>query len=53
MYAPAMNTKMWNHPVTPKHVETLSSWGYVMIPPISKTLACGDTGNPFDLLIFS
>ena len=39
-----MNTLMWSHPLTSSHVQTLSSWGYKMIAPISKKLACGDTG---------
>lgn len=43
-FAPAMNTKMWNHPVTSEHVAKLSSWGYKQIPPISKLLMCGDQG---------
>lgn len=43
-FAPAMNTFMWNHPITKQHTDTLIGWGYEMIAPISKTLACGDTG---------
>lgn len=39
-----MNTHMWEHPITCKHMETLRSWGYLEIPCISKTLMCGDTG---------
>lgn len=42
--APAMNTCMWSHPVTARHMGTLRSWGIQIIPPVSKTLACGDTG---------
>lgn len=42
--APAMNTKMWNHPVTAEHIKKLESWGYHIILPQSKLLACGDTG---------
>lgn len=44
-FAPAMNTKMWTHPITSEHVEKLKQWGYLEIPPISKTLMCGDTGT--------
>ncbi|XP_066933638.1 phosphopantothenoylcysteine decarboxylase-like [Clytia hemisphaerica] len=44
LIAPAMNTLMWSHPLTSLHVQTLLSWGYKMIAPISKKLACGDTG---------
>lgn len=45
LFAPAMNTKMWTHPVTAEHVKKLSSWGYYEIPPIAKTLMCGDVGT--------
>lgn len=45
IFAPAMNTKMWTHPITKEQVEKLRSWGYREIPPISKTLMCGDTGT--------
>lgn len=44
--APAMNTLMWAHPFTAKHLKSLEELGYVhLIPPISKVLACGDTGQ--------
>ncbi|KAK4199330.1 putative Phosphopantothenoylcysteine decarboxylase [Triangularia verruculosa] len=62
--APAMNSAMWRHPITAKHIRTLrEDWGiketlldangaarlidgwFQIIPPISKTLACGDTGD--------
>lgn len=39
-----MNTKMWEHPITSKQIAMLKSWGHTEIPPISKTLMCGDTG---------
>ena len=39
-----MNTYMWDNIITQTHLGTLTSWGAVLIPPISKTLACGDTG---------
>ncbi|KAI8906856.1 flavoprotein [Gorgonomyces haynaldii] len=42
--APAMNTAMWEHPLTARHLETVKSLGYEIIDPISKTLACGDIG---------
>ncbi|KAI4471092.1 homo-oligomeric flavin containing cys decarboxylase family [Holotrichia oblita] len=41
---PAMNTKMYNHPITDVHLKLLESWGYHIIPVIEKTLMCGDTG---------
>lgn len=45
VFCPAMNTKMWEHPVTRPQVDRLKEWGYVEVPCISKTLMCGDTGN--------
>lgn len=44
MVAPAMNEMMWKHPVTFEQVDRLEKWGIEMIKPITKTLACGDTG---------
>lgn len=44
-FCPAMNTFMWEHPVSSEHVAKLKDWGYREIPCISKTLMCGDTGN--------
>ncbi|KAJ2949312.1 hypothetical protein O0L34_g6265 [Tuta absoluta] len=44
LFCPAMNTRMWDHPVTAKHIATLKEWGHIEIPPISKTLMCGDSG---------
>ncbi|KAI9203844.1 flavoprotein [Polychytrium aggregatum] len=42
---PAMNTHMWTHPFTQKHLDVLAAEAsYIIIPPITKTLACGDTG---------
>lgn len=44
--APAMNTLMWMHPVTDSHIMTLYGWydDFVVVPPVVKKLACGDTG---------
>ena len=42
--APAMNTHMWTHPITQEHLDKISSFGYLVIPPISKKLACADVG---------
>lgn len=42
--APAMNTKMWTHPATATHIETLCGWGAILVKPVSKMLACGDVG---------
>ncbi|XP_043483787.1 phosphopantothenoylcysteine decarboxylase [Leptopilina heterotoma] len=44
LFCPAMNTRMWNHPVTEPQVSLLKSWGYKEVSCISKTLMCGDTG---------
>ena len=40
--APAMNTKMWEHAVTARHLEELQGFGAAVVFPVSKTLACGD-----------
>ncbi|XP_016977356.1 phosphopantothenoylcysteine decarboxylase [Drosophila rhopaloa] len=45
LFAPAMNTRMYDHPITREQIDKLNSWGYKEIPCISKTLMCGDTGN--------
>lgn len=42
--APSMNTRMYEHPVTKEHLDKISSWGIKIVPPIEKTLFCGDTG---------
>lgn len=39
-----MNTMMWEHPFTSKQLKAIEELGIVQIPPISKTLVCGDTG---------
>ena len=44
VYSPAMNTFMWNHPLTSSHIATLKQYGYRLVPPVSKLLACGDEG---------
>ena len=43
--APAMNTKMLEHPATQNNIETLKSYGYQIIPPREALLACGDQGS--------
>lgn len=42
--APAMNTLMWESVFTEKHLQTLRELGVVVVPPVCKTLACGDVG---------
>lgn len=44
LYCPAMNTAMWNHPLTDQHRQTLTELGYVEVACVLKTLVCGDTG---------
>ena len=52
--APGMNTAMWRHPVTKKHLQVLEEdWavdaehdGWIeLLRPVEKTLACGDVGD--------
>ncbi|EXA37127.1 phosphopantothenoylcysteine decarboxylase [Fusarium oxysporum f. sp. pisi HDV247] len=51
LVAPAMNTCMWNHPITSRQLRVLEDeWGgengwFEVLRPISKNLACGDVGN--------
>jgi len=41
---PAMNTKMYEHPITHKHLQTLCDWGIGIIDPQVKSLVCKETG---------
>ena len=43
-FAPAMNTCMWDHPLTEEQIGKLKSWGFREIPPVEKILVCGDKG---------
>ncbi|XP_061451646.1 phosphopantothenoylcysteine decarboxylase isoform X1 [Rhineura floridana] len=45
LFCPAMNTAMWEHPITAQQVGRLKSFGYVEIPCIVKKLICGDEGR--------
>ncbi|XP_073706868.1 phosphopantothenoylcysteine decarboxylase [Garra rufa] len=45
LFCPAMNTAMWQHPITAQQVATLKSFGYIEIPCIAKKLVCGDEGK--------
>ena len=52
LVAPAMNSAMWRHPVTSKHIKTLKDeWGSQadgwvrVLGPVEKGLACGDVGD--------
>lgn len=42
--APAMNTNMWEHPLTRKHIDELKGLGYRIVNPQKKMLACGVEG---------
>ena len=39
-----MNTAMWEHPATAAHLGALRAWGFGVVPPVAKRLACGDVG---------
>lgn len=43
--APAMNTAMWEHPLTAAHLRLLGDvLGITIVPPTTRALACGDVG---------
>ncbi len=44
MVAPAMNTRMWEHPATTANLTTLAERGVTIIPPGEGLLADGDVG---------
>ena len=43
--APAMNTRMWTHPIVQENTEKLKSIGYTVIEPGTGRLACGHEGQ--------
>lgn len=45
MYFPAMNTRMWENPVTRENVAKLRSLGHEVIDPDAGFLACGTAGK--------
>lgn len=45
LVAPAMNTAMYENPVTQDNMKKLESYGIEVITPASGYLACGDTGS--------
>lgn len=45
LIAPAMNTNMFNHPITKQSLEKLSQIGVKVLPVDSGYLACGDVGE--------
>lgn len=45
LLCPAMNTAMWQHPVTRRNLRWLEELGrYTLVAPSEKRLACGDVG---------
>ncbi|WP_346934965.1 bifunctional phosphopantothenoylcysteine decarboxylase/phosphopantothenate--cysteine ligase CoaBC [Clostridium sp.] len=45
IFAPAMNTNMYNNPIVQENIKKLISYGYEFINPSSGRLACGDVGD--------
>lgn len=45
IFAPAMNTRMYQNPVVQDNMRTLERYGIEVITPASGYLACGDTGE--------
>ncbi len=55
LFAPAMNTRMWENPAVKRNVETLRGVGVRMVGPAAGRLACGTEGigrmaEPQDIL---
>jgi phosphopantothenoylcysteine decarboxylase/phosphopantothenate--cysteine ligase len=44
LWAPAMNTGMWEHPAVQANVARLRSFGHTMVDPGEGSLACGEEG---------
>lgn len=45
LFAPAMNTRMYQNPITQDNLQILKKYGMKVITPASGHLACGDTGE--------
>ena len=45
IFAPAMNWRMWQNPITQRNVATLQELGYWFVGPECGHLACGETGT--------
>lgn len=45
LWAPAMNTRMWENFLTQENVQKLTSLGHHWVHPASGDLACGETGK--------
>ncbi len=44
LFAPAMNTRMWENPAVQRNVETLCGMGVRLVGPAAGRLACGTEG---------
>ena len=44
LIAPAMNTRMWEHPATQRNVEELKADGVIFVEPDDGEMACGTIG---------
>lgn len=45
IFAPAMNTRMYENPIVQDNIKKLKEYGMEVITPASGYLACGDTGE--------
>ena len=45
LFSPAMNTRMFQNPITQDNLSKLSKYGMTVISPASGYLACGDVGE--------
>ncbi len=45
IFAPAMNTAMYNNPIVRDNIEKLKSYGKIVLETESGILACGDSGS--------
>ena len=45
LFAPAMNKRMWNNPITQRNLNALCDYGYYFIGPDSGRLACREDGE--------
>ena len=45
LFAPAMNTGMWENAILQDNLQKLQRFGYHIIQPVVGRLACGDTGS--------
>lgn len=45
LFAPSMNTHMWENPITQENVTRLKRFGYKVLEPSSGSLACGTIGK--------